>query len=61
MKVKAPPGILCPKEEQPREYITEDPAGVEVPDSAYYRRLVDDGSLLTISIEAPAKNKGGDQ
>lgn len=44
MRVKAAPGLHCPKEENPREYITDNEP-VEVPDSAYYRRLVDDGSL----------------
>lgn len=45
MLVKAAPGLRCPKEENPREYINDsDP--VDVPDTAYYQRLVDDGSLV---------------
>lgn len=44
MRVHAAPGLLCPTENNPREYIT-DAEPVDVPDTAYYRRLVDDGSL----------------
>jgi hypothetical protein len=54
MKVKAAAGQQCPMEGNPREYITDDAKGVDVPDTAYYRRLVDDGSL----VEIPAKTKG---
>lgn len=45
MLVKASPGLQCPKENKPREYI-DDAAAVDVPDSAYYRRLLGDGSLV---------------
>lgn len=45
MLVKAAPGLQCPKEENPREYIN-DSEPVDVPDTAYYQRLVDDGSLV---------------
>lgn len=57
MKVTAAPGMQCPKEENPRSYITDNKA-VEVPESAYYLRLIADGSL----IPAPdtAKNKKGE-
>lgn len=58
MKVKAAPGLMCPMEEKPREYITDADKGVVVPDTAYYLRLVADGSL--IEIATPSK-KGGDQ
>ena len=44
MKVKAIAGARCPKEEHPKAYIT-DQEYVEVPDTAYYRRLVREGSL----------------
>ena len=57
MKVKAVPGLKCPMEGKPREYITDDPKGVIVPDTSYYQRLIDDGSLVLV----PAKTKGGDQ
>lgn len=60
MLVKAAPGLQCPMENKPREYITDSEPGVEVPDSAYYRRLVDDGSLTEIKT-APKRAKGGDQ
>lgn len=66
MVVKSAPGTQCPTERNPREYITDsDP--VEVPDTSYYRRLLDDGSLIeAVLVEAaPApvekKSKGGDQ
>jgi hypothetical protein len=45
MKVKSKPGTKCPKEGKPRQYI-EDSEIVEVPDTAYYKRLVRDGSLI---------------
>jgi hypothetical protein len=58
MKVKAALGLKCPMEGNPREYITDDPKGVAVPDTSYYQRLLDDGSLVLV----PAKTtKGGDQ
>ena len=45
MIVKAASGLKCPMEGQPRKYI-DDAEAVEVPDSVYYRRLVNDGSLV---------------
>ncbi len=45
MKVIAAQGMQCPKEGNPREYIADDTA-VDVPDTAYYKRLVNDGSLI---------------
>lgn len=54
MLVIAAPGILVPKEFQPRDYIT-DAEAVEVEDSAYYQRRIADGDL---SI-APAISKKG--
>ena len=51
MLVKSVPGSRCPKEGNPRVYIT-DQTPEEVPDSAYYIRLVADGSLI------PASNGG---
>ena len=71
MQVKAAPGLKCPMEGKPREYIT-DSETVTVPDSIYYIRLVDDGSLVaqvdnvaakTTKASAPAPvdaSKGGD-
>ena len=68
MLVRAKEGTKCPMEGQPRTYIGDD-AFVEVPSSAYYRRLVRDGSLDTpdkAPKEAEAKAKaakksGGDK
>lgn len=64
MKVQAAPGLRCPMEGDPRTYITDGPEGVEVADTAYYRRLLDDGSLQEV-IAAPSKaaksTTGGDQ
>ncbi|MBU4274016.1 MAG: DUF2635 domain-containing protein [Planctomycetes bacterium] len=57
MKLKAATGLQCPMEGKPREYINDDPKGVVVPDTSYYQRLVDDGSLVLVQ----AKTKGGDQ
>ena len=53
MKVSAAPGARCPKEGKPRQYITDN-VPEEVPDSAYYRRLVADGSLILTASEANA-------
>jgi hypothetical protein len=53
MKVIAAPGLTCPMEGKPRDYIGDDRA-VEVPATAYYARLVTDGSL----IETPSGTNG---
>ncbi len=71
MQVSAVPGTHCPKEGKPRLYITDN-VPEEVPDSAYYRRLVADGSLILAAsgananagsfsdkIQETAKEKGG--
>lgn len=52
MYVKAAPGSRCPMDGKPREFITDSP--VEVADSAYYRRLIADGSLVVVGEEAAA-------
>ena len=59
MLVKAAPGLQVPMENNPREYIT-DSNPIDVPDTTYYRRLLDpsDGSLVPGSL---GKKKGGDQ
>jgi hypothetical protein len=67
MFVMSAPGTRCPKESNPREYITDQKPGEEVPDSAYYIRLVADGSLIPAApvipaeagIQEKAKTKGG--
>lgn len=51
MKVIAAPGTQCPMEENPRAYITDKKA-VDVPETAYYVRLVTDGSLKAPSGDA---------
>lgn len=53
MQVKSAPGTRCPKENSPRDYITDSQV-VTVPDTVYYRRLVAEGSL----VESNAKRKG---
>lgn len=53
MKVKAVPGIKVPKENNPREYITDE-AAVSVPNTAYYLRRKAEGDL----IEQTTKLKG---
>jgi len=57
MKVTAVPGTQCPMEDKPRSYIT-DSAAVEVPDSAYYLRLLADGSLVLAPDAAQKAKKG---
>jgi len=58
MKVLAKPGAKCPKENNPRDYIT-DSVPVEVPNSSYYLRLIADGSLVP-APEATQKTKKGE-
>ena len=53
LSVTAAPGLKCPKEGKPREYIT-DAESVTVPATPYYRRLIDDGSLVVAN-----EKKGG--
>ena len=53
MRVKAAPGIQVPKEGKPREFITDDEA-VEVPNSAYYLRIMTDGDLIDADAVASA-------
>lgn len=50
MKVVAAPGLQVPKEDKPREYITQDEE-VEVPGSAYYLRRLADGDLLEMGVK----------
>jgi hypothetical protein len=60
MLVKSSPGLKTPMEGKPREYINDtDPVEVA---SAYYTRLVDDGSLVVVNETRPAApaKKGGD-
>ncbi|MCD5362799.1 DUF2635 domain-containing protein [Chromobacterium aquaticum] len=62
MKVKAAPGIKVPREDKPREFIT-DAATVDVPNSAYYLRIQADGDLIEIDAADSAKTtakKGGE-
>jgi hypothetical protein len=56
MRVSAAPGLRCPMEGAPRKYIT-DAEAVEVPESAYYKRLEADGSLIIVRPAAPARKK----
>lgn len=52
MKVLAVKGIKVPKEDKPREYITDTPpdgeTGFDVPESAYYLRRIADGDLVIV-------------
>lgn len=59
MLVKTNPGEICPREDAPRDYITDNPKGVEVPDTSFYRRLVDDGSLVIV-LPAVKTKPGGE-
>lgn len=47
------PETICPKEENPRDYITN--AAVDVPDTMYYRRLINEGSLELVAAEQKDK------
>ncbi len=56
MKVLAAPGTKCPMEGNPRKYIGDAEPAAEVPESAYYKRLVGDGSLVILPV-SPLKKK----
>lgn len=64
MLVISKPGTKTPKEGRPHEYITDD-VPVDVPNTSYYRRLKNDGSLVSAEVqkrgsaEANKKDKGG--
>ena len=57
MKVTAAPGTQCPMEEKPRSYIT-DTEVMDVPETAYYLRLIADGSLIPAPGAAQKTKKG---
>lgn len=57
MYVIAAPGIAVPKEDKPRDYIT-DAEAVDVPASAYYLRALADGDLLPADAANPDTNTG---
>jgi len=65
MLVLAAPGVLVPKEGNPRTYITDTPpdgeAGYYVEESAYTLRRIADGDLVEVAapVSAP-KKKGGE-
>lgn len=60
MLVKSAPGLLTPKEGKPREYVTDAEPGEEVPETTYYTRLVNDGSLVVVNTaQISAKKTGG--
>jgi len=60
--VMAALGTKCPKEQFPRDYIT-DSVPVNVPYTAYYRRRIADGSLIVQNKPEPVaaikENKKG--
>ena len=65
----AAPGVLVPKEDNPRAYYTDTPpegeAGYTVAETAYILRRVADGDLVEVGVPAPApapapKKKGGE-
>lgn len=68
MQVLAAPGLKVPKEDKPRDYITDTPpdgeVGFTVPDTVYYLRRVLEGDLIDLAapaaeVAAPAKAKKG--
>lgn len=48
MKVKAQGGVMVPREENPRRYITSDTV-LEVAETAYYLRRIADGDLVIVT------------
>ncbi len=45
-RVIAPPGRICPKEGGKPAGIITDNSAAQVPNTAFYRRMLDEGSLL---------------
>jgi len=55
MLVKAAPGLKVPREDDPRQYITDDtPVELDLAASAYYIRRMADGDLVE-ATDVPAK------
>ncbi len=63
MLVLAAPGVLVPKEGNPRAYYTDTPpdgeGGFAVAETAYILRRIADGDLVIVPPAAP-KKKGGE-
>lgn len=55
LKVIAPPGKICPMEGGKRAGIITDKKAVTVKSSAYYRRLIKEGSLLDTDAKKAEK------
>ena len=59
MLVLAAPGIKVPREEKPRDHITdtapEGETGFTVPDTAYYLRRLADGDLVEVKTAKARK------
>lgn len=51
MKVKAATGLRVPTEKRANAYIEDQP--VEVENSLYYRRLINDGDLIIVTEAQP--------
>ncbi len=58
MNVRAAAGTRCPMEGRPRVYIT-DAEPMAVPESAYYLRRVQDGSLVKAEAPSATPQQGG--
>ena len=59
MLVLSAPSTCTPMETNPREYIT-DTNPLDVPDTTYYRRLLDDGSLVLAKLGKQKKEVSSD-
>ncbi|MEW5108508.1 hypothetical protein AB1Y45_07850 [Morganella morganii] len=59
LTVRARKGVHVSYEHQFRRYITETPA--EVPDTAYYRRMIACGDLIKMAHPRPEKGKKHDR
>lgn len=62
--VKASPGLKVPYETKSNKYITEE--AIEVPNTLYYRRRINDGDLIEVSdvekkTSVKDKTEKGDQ
>ena len=60
LTVIARTGIKVPMEGKPKSYIL-DSVAVEVQDSHYYRRRIDDGDLIEVAAQVASVAGGGNE
>lgn len=54
MNVRAAPGLNVPLEDKPHNYINDTDV-MDVPDTAYYQRRINDGDLVEVIAKTTTK------